>query len=93
MEGDAVDDGKWPAVLDLPYYRGEKLTYVDGLAGTPVNKLFMLIGLQSKPASSNTQHQHHAGKHTLLYMADGHAFRYMPSGDNPSERLGYAAQH
>ena len=22
MEGDAVDDGKWPAVLDLPYYSG-----------------------------------------------------------------------
>ena len=23
----------------------------------------------------------------------GHSFRYMPSGDNPGERLGYAAQH
>ena len=71
----------------------KQLTFADGLGGTPVNKLFMLIGLQSKPASSNTQHQHRAGKHTLLHMTDGHAFHYMPSADEPSERLGYAAQH
>ena len=25
MEGDAVDDGKWPAVLDLPYYSGSMI--------------------------------------------------------------------